>query len=202
MSKGEGQSEAGNPDVFVAASVVALDGSSHRQPPHRREGVSGVLWVGIAEVLAIEAEAVALGVAVGDSMLVVEALVATEPVLEVVTAIIMIVGDTVIEVDLAAIGGGGGGFRGGFNSGGDGGLRGGFRGGRDDHVGSGGFRWVDISFIFLDSNRFQRWTWWWHWIPREWRFQRQSVKRLWLSIRFKWVWCSSHGGVSWGRVWK
>lgn len=44
--------------------------------------------------------------------------------------------------------GGGGGFRGGFNSGGDGGFRGGFRGGRDDHVGGGGFRWVDISFNF------------------------------------------------------
>ena len=42
---------------------------------------------------------------------------------------------------------GGGGYRGGFNGGGDGGLRGGFRGGRDDHVGSGGFRWVDISFF-------------------------------------------------------
>ena len=40
---------------------------------------------------------------------------------------------------------GGGGYRGGFN-GSDGGFRGGFRGGRDDHVGSGGFRWVDIFF--------------------------------------------------------
>ena len=44
---------------------------------------------------------------------------------------------------------GGGGYRGGFNGGGDGGFRGGFRGGRDDHVGSGGFRWVDISFLRL-----------------------------------------------------
>ena len=42
---------------------------------------------------------------------------------------------------------GGGGYRGGFNGGGDGGFRGGFRGGRDDHVGSGGFRWVDIIFL-------------------------------------------------------
>jgi hypothetical protein len=43
MSKGEGQFEAGNPDVLVAVSVVALNGSSQRQPPHRPEGVSGVL---------------------------------------------------------------------------------------------------------------------------------------------------------------
>ena len=56
-----------------------------------------------AEVSAIEVEAVTLEVAVEDSALVVEALVATEAVL-VETAIAMIGEDTVIELDLAAIG--------------------------------------------------------------------------------------------------
>jgi hypothetical protein len=104
MSKGEGRSEAGNPAVSVAALVVALNDLSQRQPHHLRKGLSEVLLVGVAEVSTIEVEAVTLEVA-ADSGLVVEALVATEAVLEVATAIVMIVGDTVIEVDLVAIGG-------------------------------------------------------------------------------------------------
>jgi len=98
MSNGEGQSEAGNPAVLVGALVVVLSGLSRRQPRHLREGLSEVLLVG-AEAMAIEVE-VALEVVVGDSAPVVEA---TEAVLEVATAIAMIE-DTVIEVDLAAIG--------------------------------------------------------------------------------------------------
>lgn len=104
MSNGEGQSEAGNPAVLVGALVGVLSGLSQRQPHHPREGPSEVLLVGAAEVLAIEVEAVALEVAVGDSAAVVEALVVTEAVLGVATAIAMIGEDTVIGVDLAAIG--------------------------------------------------------------------------------------------------
>jgi len=103
MSNEEGQSEAGNPAVLVGALVVVLSGLSQRQPHHLLEGLLEVLLVGATEVSAIEV-AVALEVAVGDSAPVVEALVATEVVLEVATAIIMIGEDTVIEVDLAAIG--------------------------------------------------------------------------------------------------
>jgi hypothetical protein len=101
MSNGEGQSEAGNPAVLVGALVVVLSGLSRRQPRHLQEGLSEVLLVGAAEVSAIEVEAVALEVAVGDSAPVVEALVATEAVWGVATAIAMIGEDT---VDLAAIG--------------------------------------------------------------------------------------------------
>ena len=103
MSNGEGQSEAGNPAVLVGALAVVLSGSSQRQPRHLREGLSEVLLVGAAEVSAIEVE-VALEAAVGDSAAIVEASVVTEVVLEVATAIAMIGEDTVIEVDLAAIG--------------------------------------------------------------------------------------------------
>lgn len=103
MSNGEGQSEAGNPAVLVGALVVVLSGLSQRLPRHLREGLSEVLLVGAAEVSAIEVEALALEVAVGDSAPVVEALVATEAVL-VATAIATIGEDTVIEVDLAVIG--------------------------------------------------------------------------------------------------
>ena len=103
MSNGEGQSEAGNRAVLVGALVVVLSGLSQRQLRHLREGLSEVLLVGAAEVSTIEVEAAALEVAVGDLVLVVEALVATEAVLEVATAIAMTGEDTVI-VDLAAIG--------------------------------------------------------------------------------------------------
>lgn len=100
MSRGEGRSEAGNPAVSVAASVVVLNDLSQPQPHHLREGLSEVSSLGAAEVSAIEV-GVALGVAVGDSA-VVETSVATE---EAATALVMIVGGTVIEVvDLAAIG--------------------------------------------------------------------------------------------------
>jgi len=104
MSNEEGLSEAGNPAVLVGALVVVLSGSSQRQPRHLQEGLLEVLLVGVVEVSAIEVEEVALEVAVGDLAPVVEALVATEAVLEVATAIAMIGEDTVIEVDLAAIG--------------------------------------------------------------------------------------------------
>jgi hypothetical protein len=101
MSNGEGQSEAGNPAVLVGDLVVVLNGLSQPQSCHLREGLSEVLLVGAAEVSAIEVEAVALE-AVGDLALVVEALMATEAVLEEATAIAMIGEDMVIEVDLAA----------------------------------------------------------------------------------------------------
>jgi hypothetical protein len=101
MSNGEGQSEAGNLVVLVAALVVVLSGLSQRQSRHLREELSEVLLVGAAEVLAIEVEAVAFEVAVGDSAPVVAALVAIEAVLEVATAVAMIGEDTVTEVDLA-----------------------------------------------------------------------------------------------------
>ena len=105
MSNGEGQSEAGSPAVSVGALVVVLSGLSLCQLRHLREGPSEALLVGAAEFSPIEVEAVALeAVAVGDSTPVVEALVATEAVLEVATAIAMIGEDTVIEVDLAVIG--------------------------------------------------------------------------------------------------
>jgi len=103
MSNGEGRSEAGNPAVLVVAWVVVLNDSSQRQPPHLRGGASEVVLVGVAEVSAIEEE-VALEVAVGDSALAAEASVATEVVLEVATAMVMIGEDIVIEVDLAVIG--------------------------------------------------------------------------------------------------
>jgi len=105
MLKGEGRSEVGNPAVLVAVLVVVLNDLSQCQPHHLREVLSGVVLVGAAEVSAIEVEAVALEVAAEDSALVVEVLVATEAVLEVATVIVMIVGDTVTEVDLAVIGG-------------------------------------------------------------------------------------------------
>lgn len=101
MSNGEGQYEAGSPAALVAVLVVVLNDLNQRQLRHLQGAASEVVSVGAAEVSATEA-VVALEVAVGDSALVAEASEVTE-VVSVATAMVMIVEDTVIEVDLAAI---------------------------------------------------------------------------------------------------